>query len=73
MQTFLVEGEEERLFPVEVAERVPHMLRTLDIIWSCLFVFGACSISTYELEEDVDGASDDSSTARSARPSRQTR
>ena len=49
---------EEKLFPKEVAERVPYMLRTLDIIWSCLFIFGACSISTYEPTEETNEASD---------------
>ena len=54
----MIEGVEEKLFPTEVAERVPYMLRTLDIIWSCLFIFGACSISTYEPTEETNEASD---------------
>ena len=38
----------EQLFPAQVAERVPFMLRTLAGIWVCLFLFGVLSVSTFE-------------------------
>ena len=47
VEVYLIEGKEEQFFPREVAERVPYMLRTLDLIWSCLFLFGACTVHTY--------------------------
>ena len=59
VQKFMIEGKEEQLFPEEVAKNVPSMLRTLDLIWFCLFFFGACTVQTYQppltlLEEDVE-------------------
>ena len=48
VQKFMIDGEEEQLFPKEVAERVPYMLRTLDLIWTSLFLFAACTVHTYK-------------------------
>ena len=48
VQKFMIDGEEEHLFPEEVAKRVPEMIRTLDIIWLCLFFFSACTVHTYK-------------------------
>ena len=45
---YMIEGQEEQLFPREVAERVPHMMRTLDVIWTCLVIFASCTVHTYE-------------------------
>lgn len=50
----MIEGRTERLFPTEVAERVPEMLRTLDLIWACLFLFGACTVHTYKPDTTID-------------------
>ena len=52
VQTYLVEGKEELLFPSSVAERAPYMLRMLDIIWCSLLIFGVCCLSTFEHEAD---------------------
>ena len=51
---YMIEGQEEQLFPKEVAERVPYMLRTLDLIWTCLLIFGACTVHTYEAPLTLD-------------------
>ena len=57
VQKYMIDGKEEQLFPEEVAKNVPSMLRTLVIIWSCLLLFGACTVNTYQpsstqLQED---------------------
>ena len=49
----MIDGEEEQLFPKEVAERVPYMLRTLDLIWTSLFLFAACTVHTYKAPLDL--------------------
>lgn len=54
VQKYMVDGVEEQLFPKAVAERVPYMLRTLDIIWTCLFIFGACTVHTYKSPLNLD-------------------
>ena len=41
-------GVYQNLFPEEVAERVPAMLRKLDLIWVCLLVVGLITITNYE-------------------------
>ena len=41
------DDDPQYLFPKEVAERVPFMLRSLDLIWITLFVIGIICISTY--------------------------
>ena len=38
---------EERLFLAEVASRVPMMIRTLNLCWIGLWVFGLCTITRY--------------------------
>lgn len=37
----------ERMFGQEVAERVPHMIRSLCKIWISLFIFGLLTITRY--------------------------
>ena len=37
----------ERLFLAEVASRVPTMIRTLNLIWIGLWLFGLCTITRY--------------------------
>ena len=54
VQKFIIDGTEEQLFPKEVAERVPEMLRKLDLIWTCLFLFGACTVHTYKPPLNLD-------------------
>jgi hypothetical protein len=56
VNTYIVEGEEEQLFPAEVASRVPRMLRQLDLIWTCLFIFGACTVHTYKQNVEIHSA-----------------
>jgi hypothetical protein len=41
-------GHSMRLFPDSVAARVPHMLRSLGLMWLCLFAFGLLAISKYD-------------------------
>ena len=48
VQEYLIEGTYEQLFPKEVGERVPDMIRKLDLIWICLLFFGACTVHTYK-------------------------
>lgn len=52
----------EMMFSLEVAERVPMMLRHLSVIWICLFVFGLLTISNYPHPDDTDTDIDDEST-----------
>ena len=58
VQKYIIEGTEEQLFPKEVGERVPEMIRKLTMIWTCLFLFGACTVHTYKppLNLDVDSS-----------------
>ena len=58
VQIYSIEGIDEQLFPSGVAERVPYMLRTLDIIWISLFTFGVICISTYDHSESQDQTSE---------------
>ena len=53
VEIIIIDGKEEQLFPQEVAERVPYMLRTLILIWSCLFLFGAFTVHTYKAPIDL--------------------
>lgn len=53
VQKYVIDGEVEQLFPTEVAERVPYMLHTLLIIWTCLFVFACFAVNTYQPQIDI--------------------
>ena len=48
VEIYTIDGEEEQLFPAEVARRVPDMIRKLVLIWSCLFLFAACTVHTFK-------------------------
>lgn len=41
-------GRTINLFPAEVAQNVPYMLRGLDAIWLCLLVIGLLTISKFD-------------------------
>ena len=50
VQTYTVNNSEQRFFPQEVSDNVPDMLRRLDFIWICVFLFGVITISEYKGE-----------------------
>ena len=41
-------GHTVRLFPESVAQNVPHMLRTLDVIFGLLIAFGILTVSKFD-------------------------
>ena len=60
VQKYEIEGTDEQFFPKEVGERVPDMIRQLAMIWACLFLFGVCTVHTYQpsLNQEIDSRED---------------
>ena len=48
VETYTIKDTEQRLFPPDVADNVPDMLRHLDYIWITLLVIGVLTVSEYK-------------------------
>lgn len=48
----------QSLFGVNVADRVPFMLRRMCLIWIGLFIFSLCTITRYKSDKEIQETSD---------------